>query len=461
MKTIQKISPTNASAPPATSKRLHHIGFASTALSIVMLVTFTGFFQPTLSRAQTSVDPAGPDIGSPPHAEPEPAFNNADLQSASTTELTDNAERLQRAIADGRLLPPDIDNAMSLATARLEQYPDDKSARRIVESIVAIQKERAADLLDKRRPLEAWSLANQLYGAFIEYEENPGRSPHVDWLHKFLPEIVLWRLRLEPGVTEGLADACEQAINRRHLSVAPDDKKPAATYLRTLASILGNDHENVSRLGEKINSAYRQLVDNLISERRHLEALRYVERMEQVAGEFALDQAEAARLRSVIETKQAEFVRYQELLQLADHFRAEGQLIRPKGANALEFMTEAIKLDMRPSETDEILRNLIWESRGQIDEVIQEGRLDDAAGELEHLSKALDETGLPRPASLSKRFLSEAIALKQQVEREKQEELEKQQRLEAELQRLRALEEKQASTEKEKASEPMTFVNPF
>ena len=381
-------------------------------------------------------------------------------QPASDSSITERplddgdgyVEQLRRAIDAGNLLPPDPNNAMALAMAKSKQLPvpGDLSIWQTVRQIVAIEKSHAVVLLNKGLPADSWQLANRLHSALIDYSEE--HESH--WLMTFLSDVERWRQEIQPSLTEALIDDAEEAIDRHLISSAPDGERSAADYLDILVSLLGSEHDDVLRLGDYGTSVYRWLIDQATTKERYLEALSYVDRMEAFAAKFASSPATSLDLRKSLEVRQAKFEEYQDFLQFAEHLREEGHLIRPRGANALEFVVKAMLSDVRPLETRQILLNVIWSVRGQIGNVIKAGRLNDAIGQLEDLSDALDGVSANDISRLSKQFSNEAQDLRQQVS-------ERERRLAVELERLRGLEEERAADEKAKGSAPVTFVSPF
>jgi hypothetical protein len=280
-----------------------------------------------------------------------------------------------------------------------------------------------------------------------------------DWRSGYRAKLDIWFDRVQPEVAAGLIGKTEAAIDRRDLVIADAGSRSAFDYLELLASVNGTGHEDVTTLAAKITASYRGLADYRLARQDYAAAMTFVQRMETVASRFDLDLDEAGTLRRDIETAEAKQRRHDEFMSLANQSREMGQLIKPSGANAIEFTAKAIKLAVNPSAANEVLDDLIAEQRQRIDLLIEARRFRDAGLELENFAAAMDKAGIDQGTNAAE-LRTEADTL---LEKAAVEEDLRQQRIaeEASAETTKPSPSTSPETQNSRTVKPFTFINPF
>lgn len=113
-----------------------------------------------------------------------------------------------------------------------------------------------------------------------------------------------WFDQQQPEIVAGLIGKCEEAIDKRDLTIASYSALPAYGYLDLLASLLGDDHDDVARLAATLITTYRDLIGRRLARQRYEGAMTLVKRVEPIAARFDIAVDEIQTLRSDIETRQ-------------------------------------------------------------------------------------------------------------------------------------------------------------
>lgn len=356
--------------------------------------------------------------------------------------------RMQTALDEDRLFSPTADNAFDLATARLSTAPDDLEARGILDDVIERQQSQVLSNLEDRKPQIALDLTKQLLeavGSLQTEEAMPTlRSSAERWVEQTRPTIIA-----------GLVTNTEQAIERYDLTIAPNGQLSAEGYVSLLATELGRDHNDVKRLARNIVDKYQGLINRRLAERRYDKASAFHARMEATARRFGLSTDQAAALGSEIQASRARQEQHDQLLLKAAEWRDKGQLIEPVGANALEFAGKAVGLGVNAAAADKVLKEVIIAQREKIDRLIVDGRLEQAAGQLQQLASAIEPIDTKR-SDQAAAYYAEAEQILQRADLE---DSQRQQQIEEAKQdgTTAVAPVEPAQTEKP----PFTFINPF
>ncbi|NJO32076.1 MAG: hypothetical protein HC869_02035 [Rhodospirillales bacterium] len=378
--------------------------------------------------------------------EPSPSIREA-RESSARDEDHAIVERMRKALEEDRLLPPAENNAFDLAVARLPAAPNDPEAHAILGEVVVKQQGEVLARLQDGRPELALALANQLLASLSELDANAA------WSSSYRSQALRWADDARPDIVASLIARTEQTIEERQLTIAPEGETSAQGYLELLASELGDDHDEVTRLAQDIIASYRTLIDQRLAKQNYESALRLHARLEALAVRFGVAVDQAATLRGEIETLQTHQQQHDQLMLLAARWRNQGQLIEPAGANALESAAKAIQLAFNPAEANDFLDEVIAEQRGRIDLLIREDRLREASSALTSLGAAIELIG-ERLAAQAAEYYAEAEQIKRRADAE-----EDQHR----LQKREALPRPPASppATSDDRDTPLIFVNPF
>lgn len=352
--------------------------------------------------------------------------------------------RMRTALDEDRLFPPSDDNAFDLAAAGLSAMPDDPEISSILDDIIGRQQTLVLTNLDAGRPETALELADQLLEAVnsleAEHAPSPHRSPAKHWIEQVRPEII-----------DGLIASTEKAIEKRRLTFAPDGELSAEGYVGLVASELGQDHDEVRLLADRIIASYQELIDQKMAQNQYDGALKLHARMAAIAARFDVSTDQVAALGSYIETQQE----HDQLLLLAAQSRSKGQLIEPAGANALEFAAKAIRLAVNPAAASKVFDDVVLEQRQKIDLLIDAGDLQEAADQLQQLGSAIEQIGT-KQLERANAYYAEAEQVSRRAD------LERRQRQERIEQAERADGAASIPVEPSRGNKPpFTFVSPF
>ena len=364
----------------------------------------------TADETTATVDPAPPaaDQSTP---DPDAATESTGPDPMGAPEAGDSAAlvRLRQALQDGRLFPPAETNAFDLAMAELSAKPEDPDVTAVLREVIERQQARLRDSLREGRPEAAARLADQLRDAL----ERPGAE--TAWSTEDRSRLLGWLDQIRPDLVAGLIADTERAIAEGRLTVATDGKTSAQQFLDLVASQLGREHADVTRLATDILTSYRDLVGERLVEQRYDDALTLQSRMAAIATRYGVLVNQVAALKDDIETSRAEQQQHDQLLLLAAHWRDKGQLIKPAGANALEFAGKALRLASNPDTANRVLDELVMEQRRRIDRLIETDRLRQAAGDLRQLAVAIERIDSRRAAQADE-YHAEAEQLLQQAD---------------------------------------------
>jgi len=380
----------------------------------------------------------GLDVGNEPTAQPSTSQEDSILD-----------QRIQVALNEDRLFPPAADNAFDLAVARLSMEPHDDEARDILDDVIKRQQSQALANLQDGRPEVALDLTKQLLGSVGSLQAEEAATAPL-W-----SSAERWVQQTRPDIIAGLVTNTEQAIDDDHLTVSPNGKLSAEGYVSLLAEELGQNHTGVERLANLIIDKYQGLIDQHLANNRHNEASAFHNRMEATARRFGLPTDRVAALGSHIQLSQARQQQHDQLLLVTAQWRGKGQLIEPAGANALEFAGKAVQLAVDPEAADKVFKDVIAEQRGKIDRLIDAGRLEEAADQLQQLGSAIQEAAASRTEDAAV-YYAEAEQILRQADLEK---TQRQQKIEeAEQDDFDAA----APVEPARTEKPtFTFINPF
>ena len=388
-------------------------------------------------------------VQEPPKAEPrereEPSI--AAVEPAPTVEAFP-IQRVRKALDEDRLFPPKPDNAFDLATARLAEKPDDEDALDMLDDLINRQRSKVVASLDSGQPETALALRGALVNAFERLDDESAtasssrRSAALGWVEQIKPDIIA-----------GLIAGTERAIGRWNLTVAPKNELSAEDYVDLLAEELRQGHGEVLRLANEIIDRYQDLIDDRLAQRDYQDASTFHARMQAVAERFGLPTDQIAEQGRYIATLPARQRQHDELLLQATQLRNKGQLIEPAGANALEVAARAVRLAANPAAADKVFNDVIFEQRIRIDRLIDSGRLEEAARQLQQVGAVVEKVGAGQ-IERANEYYAEADRVLEQAARERE-----QQRMEE------AKENEPIAAAPVEASPPddapFTFVNPF
>ncbi|MGI9449712.1 MAG: hypothetical protein ACR2QH_03555, partial [Geminicoccaceae bacterium] len=325
-------------------------------------------------------------VQEPPKAEPkereEPSTTA--VETAPAVEAFP-IQRIRNALDEDRLFPPEPDNAFNLAVARLAEKPDDADALNMLDGVINRQRSKAVASLDSGRPETALALRGELVKAFERLDaetttaSSNRRSAALGWAEQIKPDIIA-----------GLIAGTEQAIGRWNLTIAPEGNFSAEDYVELLAAELGQDHDEVRRLANEIIDRYQDLIENRLAKREYQNASTLHARKLAVAERFGLPTEQIVAQGRYIATLPARQRQHDQLLLQATQLRDEGQLIEPAGANALEFAARAVRLAANPAAADKVFNDVIFEQRIRIDRLIDSGRLEEAARQLQQVGAVVE-----------------------------------------------------------------------
>ncbi|MGI9493170.1 MAG: hypothetical protein ACR2QF_12290 [Geminicoccaceae bacterium] len=318
-------------------------------------------------------------------------------------------EQMRRASEDGRFFPPAADTAFDLAAARLSMVPHDPKAQHyLAEAIKKQQAQVSANLQDGR--LEAaLDVVNQLRNSLGDSDAK------VAWPSNYRSQMLGWVDEIQHDIVASLVVAAEEAIEQRWLTVAPEGETSAAGYVDILAAHLGQDHDDVARLADKIIARYRDLVGELLAKQQYDQALRLHSRMEVISVRFGVSIDQVAAQRRDIEAERAMQQQHDQLLLLAAQWRDKGQLIKPAGANALEFAGKAVGLAVDLAAANKVFNDLVIEQRRRVDRLIATGRLQEAGRELKQLAAAIEQVDTKQAEKAADYYAAAEQVLRQAV----------------------------------------------
>lgn len=304
-------------------------------------------------------------------------------------------DRARAAAAQGRLLPPDADNALLLAGQVLDRQPDQADA-------IAIVVQAGAALAARIAALDAAG------------EPNPVMRT-LDPVLAALPADAAWTARLRAPLADAataLIRATEAAIERDELTTAGGGRFAAADYLRRLAALSGRANPEVQRLVGRTLAAYEVLVDQAVRDQDYATALRFVDRMTALAEAHGHRPAiDLAALRAALRQGAGERAADTQLLTQARAWYARGNVIDPPGSNALELAAQAAR--RQPGgEAVALIATIVERYLDQVDVMIEDGNPAAAAKHLQRLAQALDAVGYDRDG-LAEELAARAASLQE------------------------------------------------
>ncbi|MGI9494179.1 MAG: hypothetical protein ACR2QF_17450 [Geminicoccaceae bacterium] len=418
------------------------------------------------SQRMRKISSAGSISGSSPKSESEPlgsveisvprqqagqaqnaAVSEKEKPNAVTVE-TIRIQQLRAAPDEDRLLPPAIDDAFDLATAKLAEKPDDAVALDILDDAITRQQSKVLASLDSGRPEAALALSEELVEAVAHLDVETSAASS-----SYRSSTLRWAERIKPDIVAGLITSSERAIGQWNLTIAPQGRLSAEGYIDLLAKAMGQDHDEVQRLAHEILDRYQGLIDHRLSKSQYERASTLNGRMQAVAKRFGIPTEQIEEQGRYIATLPARQQQHDQLLLQATQLRDQGQLIEPAGANALEFAAKAVRLAANPAAADKVFNDVIFEQRLRIDRMINTGRLEEAARQLQQLGTLVEQVGAEQ-IERANQYYAEADRVLERAVREKE-----QQRSEAAKKNESVAAAPPDAPETNDAS--FTFINPF
>lgn len=381
----------------------------------------------------------------------QPSSDAEATQESKTDSIAADAElvrQMRTALDEDRLFPPIAGNAFDLAVARLALTPDDAEAHGVITEAISKQQSEVLASLESGRPEIALILTGQL----LEAVEDPGTEAALP--SDYRSSASRWVEGVRPDIIAGLIAGTEKAIEQLNLTVAPQGKMSAEGYVDLMATELGQEHEDVALLAGKIIASYQGMIDQRLAKRQYDAALTLHARMESIAERFGVSTDQIAALKTYIEALPARQQRHDQLLLLAAQWRDKGQLIEPAGANALEFAARAVRLAVNPAAADKVVNDVILEQRQRIDRLIDAGRLEEAASQLQQLGSAIEQIGTKQIEKATE-YYAEAEQVLQRAD------LENEQRIKDAAEQDEPSAAAVPNEPSQAKKSPFTFVSPF